>query len=132
MERARRVEVKDYNKFVETRLARRLIGHQSSTTSMIREDMFHFLLHAIDPDTKEPAFADKGHLLSATRMFTLAGTDTTSLNITALFFYLAHYSRVLTKVAAEVRTTFASAEEIVIGTSLSRCTYLRACIGETL
>lgn len=131
MERARRVEVKDYNKFIETRVANRLTAHEKGTGTA-REDMFHYLLCAVDPDTKKPAFADKERLLSATRLLTLAGTDTTSLTITALFFYLAHNSRVLKKVATEIRTTFASTKDIGIGTRLSRCQYLRACIEETL
>jgi cytochrome P450 len=132
LERIRKVEIKDYNSFVETRVSKRLAAHEAGTTGTAREDMFHFLIHAVDPDTKKPAFSDKDHLISATRLLTLAGTDTTSLTVTALFFYLAHNPRVLAKVTAEVRSTFASVNEIVIGTTLSRCKYLRACIDETL
>ncbi|KAF2681173.1 cytochrome P450 [Lentithecium fluviatile CBS 122367] len=100
--------------------------------SSSREDMLQFLLNAIDPETKQPAFSKRNELEAETRSLLLAGTDTSSLTITALFFYLSQYPRVLAKATAEVRSVFSSADEIVLGTALSSCKYLRACIDETL
>jgi cytochrome P450 len=132
MERVRKIEVKDYNDFVETSVNKRVAAHVAGKVGAVREDIFHFLLKAIDPDTKQPAYTNHQHLISEARVLTLAGSDTTSTTLCALFFYLTHNSRVITKVTAEVRSSFKSANEIVLGTRLSRCRYLRACIDEAL
>lgn len=49
-----------------------------------------------------------------------------------MFFYLAHNRDYYERLAAEIRTTFASSSEIRSGPQLSNCHYLRACIDETL
>lgn len=132
MERARKIEVKDYNAFVESNVDKRIAAHKAGANVPGREDMFHFLLTATDPDTNLPAFSNRHHLLAETRLLVLAGTDTTAMTLCALFFYLAHNPRVLSKLAQEVRSTFSSSDQIVLGTKLSGCKYLRACIDETL
>lgn len=130
MQRARQKPIKEYNKFLEASVDARIASHKLGKSG--RRDMMHFLLNAVDPDTKLPAFANRSHLLSETRLLVLAGTDTTALTISAFFFYLTHYPRVLEKLTAEVRTTFSSVDEIALGTKLSGCKYLRACVDESL
>lgn len=130
LERARKKPLKEYNDFIEASVDARIASHKSGTST--RRDMFHFLLTAVDPETNLPAFADRNRLLSEARLLVLAGTDTTGLTLSALFFYLSHHPPVLDKVTAEIRTTFNAADDIVLGQKLSGCKYLRACIDETL
>ncbi|KAF1963425.1 cytochrome P450 [Byssothecium circinans] len=132
MERARKKAITEYNRFIEGSVDARIAAYKSGDSFSGRQDMFHFLLSAVDPDTNLPAFSDRDNLLSETRLLVLAGTDTTALVLTAIFFYLAHYPRVLSKLAAEVRITFDSADDIVLGSKLSGCRYLRACVDEAL
>ncbi len=60
------------------------------------------------------------------------GSDTTSAALSALFFYLSRNSRCYRKLSDEIRSSFATGNEIRSGPSLSSCHYLRACIDEAL
>jgi len=60
------------------------------------------------------------------------GGDTVSTALAAAYFYLSRYSPCYNRLATEIRSTFTSAHEIRNGTKLASCTYLRACIDETL
>lgn len=131
MERLRPKELEEYGDFVEASVDKRVAAHKAGPNRE-RQDMFHFLLEAIDPDTKQPAFQDRRHLLAETRLLVVAGTDTTSEALCALLFYLAHNPEALAKAVSEVRSTFSSPSEIVYGPTLSRCKYLRACVDEVL
>jgi cytochrome P450 len=48
------------------------------------------------------------------------------------FFYLSRYPSVYRRLAAEIRTAFTRPDDIRHGPTLSSCTYLRACLDETL
>lgn len=48
------------------------------------------------------------------------------------FYYLSRNSEAYTKVCAEVRSIFSSAEEIRTSRKLTSCLYLRACLDESL
>lgn len=50
----------------------------------------------------------------------------------ATLFYVLHYPATLTQPYAEIDSTFSNMDEIVIGTQLTSCQYLRACIDETM
>ncbi|KAJ4299860.1 hypothetical protein N0V90_005106 [Kalmusia sp. IMI 367209] len=62
----------------------------------------------------------------------IAGADPYSQVLTGAIFYLVHNEQCLKKATQDVRSTFASASEIVSGTKLNSCTYLCACIEESL
>lgn len=127
----RKKEVKLYNAFIETSVDKRIESHKAHP-SQEAEDMFHFFLTAIDPDTGRPAFENRNRLLSESRVLTLAGTDTTASSVCALFFYLSRYPAVTARLTSEIRDTFDSIKKIAPGPKLSQCKYLRACIDETL
>ncbi|OAG02909.1 cytochrome P450 [Paraphaeosphaeria sporulosa] len=129
--RLRKREVVAYNEFVENSVTKRIAAHKADPSGS-QKDMFHFLLTVIDPDTDRPAFSDRGHILSETRLLALTGTDTTATTLCGAFFYLAQYPNVLAKLPCEIRTTFQSSEKIELGAKLSNCKYLRACIDESL
>jgi cytochrome P450 len=124
-------DMKAHNSFMWNRIDKRIAAHEAGV-QCDRPDMFHFLLNAVDPETNLPAYTDRQNLFAETRLLVLAGTDTSAGTICGLFFYLAHNARVLAKLTAEIRSTFASVEEIMLGPKLSKCQYLRACIDEAL
>ncbi|KAH7125665.1 cytochrome P450 [Dendryphion nanum] len=95
-----------------------------------RKDFFYYLLNAKDPETGKGFSMDE--LWGESNLLIIAGSDTTSTAMAGTLFYLAHNARVLAKVIKEIRETFADVEEIVTGPKLSGCTYLRACIDETM
>ncbi|KAI1207292.1 cytochrome P450 [Annulohypoxylon truncatum] len=64
--------------------------------------------------------------------FLIAGSDTTSATLSALFFYLAKNPHCYKRLAREIRSTFHNDGEIHSGPKLATCAYLRACIDETL
>jgi cytochrome P450 len=97
----------------------------------IRKDMFHYLFNTKIPETGLPAFSAE-ELTAEANLLLIAGTDTTANAISALWFYLTRNNRVYRKLAAEIRTTFQSVDDIHGGATLSSCYYLRACIDEAL
>lgn len=59
-------------------------------------------------------------------------TECTGSTLSAALFYLLHNPTILRRLQKEIRGTFSSAEEILMGAKMQSCTYLRACIDETL
>ncbi|KAF1949995.1 benzoate 4-monooxygenase cytochrome P450 [Byssothecium circinans] len=124
-------EVQHYYDFVAESVAQGLEASKTPPSGKSRDDIFHFLCTATDPDTGRSAFSEE-ELLSETHLLNIAGRDTTVCTISALFFYLTHNRSVYDKVAQEIRSTFTSPEEVLPGGLLNSCTYARACIQETL
>jgi cytochrome P450 len=62
----------------------------------------------------------------------VAGSDTTSTTLAALFFYLCRNHAAYKKLVEEIRTTFPSLDAIRPGPELNWCIYLVACINEAL
>jgi len=62
----------------------------------------------------------------------VAGFDTTATSISACIFYLSEYSAVYEKASEEVRTQFSSIRDIGSKPAINRCTYLRACLTESI
>ena len=127
-------DVRHYHSFVDESVNRRWEAEQKreATNSPVdREDMFHFLYSAEDPETGKKALT-KAELRAEANLLLIAGTDTTSVAISSFFFFIVHNPRCYEKLVKEIRTTFSSPEEIVHGPQLYGCTYLRACIDESL
>ena len=64
--------------------------------------------------------------------YNVLGSDSSAIAASAVYFYLAHNHEAYQKAANEIRTTFAAADEITSGMALSSCSYLHACITESL
>ncbi|KAF2741963.1 cytochrome P450 monooxygenase-like protein [Sporormia fimetaria CBS 119925] len=127
-------EIKDHYAFIEDMVTERLKAEkqrEAEGRAPEREDMLHFLIAAKDPETGKTAFGFK-ELVAEANLLVLAGSDTTATTLSGIFFYLVHEERVYKKLLSEIRETFSSPDEIMHGSKLSSCTYLRACIYETL
>lgn len=61
-----------------------------------------------------------------------AGSDTTATALSSVFFYLSHYPHAYRNAQDEVCRIFTSRDDIRIGQKLQSCTYLRACIDESM
>ncbi|KAL9118706.1 MAG: hypothetical protein Q9187_004748 [Circinaria calcarea] len=95
-----------------------------------QKDLFAALLEAKDSDTG--LGFTTAQLVSEAGLFIIAGSDTTITATTATIFYLLHYPSALIRLQGEIRKTFSNEEEICIGTQLSSCQYLYACIDEAM
>ncbi|KAJ6273551.1 benzoate 4-monooxygenase cytochrome p450 [Bipolaris maydis] len=95
-----------------------------------RKDFFYYLLNAKDPETGNGFSMDE--LWGESNLLIIAGSDTTSTAMAGTMFYLANNPSAMQKVCKEIRETFADVEEIVTGPKLSGCSFLRACIDETM
>ncbi|KAK8031536.1 hypothetical protein PG990_001270 [Apiospora arundinis] len=94
-----------------------------------RQDIFHFLCEARDPETGTQAY-DETSLRAEANLLIIAGSDTTAVSLSGIFWYLIHDSLRCQKLVDELMATFESANDIVYGSKLSSCVYLRACIDE--
>lgn len=129
-------DIKNYYRFVEQSVVERRKREGEShklneEAKETRQDMFHFLYLAKNPDTGEPAYTEQ-ELFAEANLLIIAGSDTTSINLCGFFFYLSRNERVYNRLVKEIRSTFDSAEEIVSGAKLSSCQYLRACLDESM
>ncbi|KAF4976729.1 hypothetical protein FZEAL_6644 [Fusarium zealandicum] len=93
-------------------------------------DLFSKLLAAKDPETGE-GLSDK-QLWAESNLMIIAGSDTSSTGIAATFFYLSRNPSAYARATREVRKTLTSQEDIGQGPKLNLCTYLRACIMESM
>ena len=115
-------------KFLGSMIATRT---KAKTGEKHAEDIFSFLQTAHDPETGKGFGIEE--LMGESATLIVAGSDTTSTTLAGVFYYLSqNQGGAYERAAAEVRSTFASLEDIRIGTKLATCSYLRACVEETL
>ncbi|KAH4902845.1 hypothetical protein HBI80_129350 [Parastagonospora nodorum] len=95
-----------------------------------RKDFFYYLLNAKDPETGAGFSMDE--LWGESNLLIIAGSDTTSTAMAGTFFYLAHNPIAMQKLCKEIREKFSDVEEIITGPKLGSCSFLRACIDETM
>ncbi|KAI0165386.1 benzoate 4-monooxygenase cytochrome P450 [Hypoxylon sp. FL1284] len=123
---------KRYSQFVSDSVTSRIALHKEQAEkpeAERRQDIFYFLAEARNPDTGLPAY-DDAELRAESNMLIIAGSDTTSVCLSGIFFYLTGDPARCQKLADEIRSTFGSVDEIVHGPKLQACTYLRACVDE--
>jgi cytochrome P450 len=98
--------------------------------SKSRKDIMHFLMNATDPETGDKFMPVD--LVSEAAQLVAAGTDTTSVVLSAQQFFLTRNTTALEKVQKEVRAAFNHHEDIRMGQSLAALPYLQAVINESL
>ncbi|KPI40732.1 Isotrichodermin C-15 hydroxylase [Cyphellophora attinorum] len=113
--------------FVNNIVKARLAPNSSET---LCSDILGGLMTTPDPLTNKKR--TRGSLISESAMLIIAGADTSATTLSALLFYLARNPNAYRKLATELRTVFPDTTCVSLGTSLSSCAYLRACIDETL
>ncbi|KAL1882973.1 hypothetical protein Daus18300_000611 [Diaporthe australafricana] len=124
--------VRDFNRFTDETLAERKALHAQQAEKPEgerRQDIFYFIREARDPDTGLPAYNDMD-LKSESSLMIIAGSDTTSISLSGVFFCLTGDPTRCQKLVDEIRATFDTPEDIVYGPKLLNCKYLRACIDE--
>lgn len=128
-------EIKHYYAFLDQSVSERsqqeTNREKSGQDQDMRKDMFHYLYQAKDQETGQPAYS-REELVAEANLLVVAGADSTAITLCALFFYITHYPHVYAKLVKNIRSTFASVDEIVQGHKLSSCEYLRACVDEAL
>ncbi|KAH7089779.1 cytochrome P450 [Paraphoma chrysanthemicola] len=97
----------------------------------VRKDFFHWLFKAVDPETGKRGY-DLDELYAECELLTIAGSDTTSLVLSAAFFYLVRRPGVQEKLRAEILATFSNYNEIKSGNKLSSCKFLTAFLQEAM
>lgn len=103
---------------------------EAEKKSELRRDYFYWLTHAVDSETKQPYTVPEVAMESV--LLWNAGTNGPSMALAGCFFYLSCYPEALERLTAEIRNTFATAEEIRAGPKLMSCAYLQAVIDEVI
>lgn len=111
-------------------LMAKLVKSRLAAEKDSQNDLFSFVVDAKDPETGN-GFSES-ELWAESRFLLIAGADTSSTALTGIFFYLSEYPEAYEKLTAEIRSSFSSPDEIRSGPQLSACSYLRACIDESM
>jgi len=119
----------NYIRYANAQMEQR-IAAEKDASKQTRKDFMHYILNAKDPLTGKGLTTTE--LNSESSLLISAGSDTISITLSAAIFYLLHYPATLAKATTEVRSAFASVDEIRGGKTLNELVYLRACIDETL
>ncbi|KAF4582168.1 benzoate 4-monooxygenase cytochrome P450 [Ophiocordyceps camponoti-floridani] len=124
--------VHKYNDFVCSSVADRLALQKEQASrpeAERRQDMFYFLADARHADTGKAAYGED-ELRAECSVLITAGSGTTSVSLSGVFFYLTGDEMRYKKLVDEVRSSFASLDHVVYGPDLLGCRYLRACVDE--
>ncbi|KAH7330247.1 cytochrome P450 [Rhexocercosporidium sp. MPI-PUGE-AT-0058] len=99
-------------------------------TAGAKNDVFSGLLDASDPTTGNSLSRDE--IVAESILMIVAGSDTSGTLLASMFFYMARNPEKKARLVKEVRTCFATREEVRLGAKLNSCRYLQACISECL
>ncbi|KAI1074441.1 cytochrome P450 [Whalleya microplaca] len=111
------------------RLLETMIKQRLAIDKDAKHDLYSYVADDLGPGSDQ---LDQTDLWSEAIFFLQAGGDTTSLCLSATFFYLSRNRRCYERLAEEIRSAFSSGSEIRGGPTLAKCHYLRACIDESL
>jgi cytochrome P450 len=114
---------------LDERLARQETSEQS-TREAGHKDLMHYLL--TNSDSKTGFRPTREQLEGDSLSFIGAGADTVATTLSAILFYLVRHPYALAKLTSELRAAFESVDDLRSGPKLDSCTYLDACIEETL
>lgn len=122
--------VQKYNEFIHESVTNRIaLFKTQQEKGEHREDIIYFLCDAKNPDTGLPAY-NEDDLRAESSLLVIAGSDTTAISLSGVFFYLTGDPERLQKLIDEILSTFPTVDDIVYGPKLQSCVYLRACIDE--
>ncbi|OAX82260.1 hypothetical protein ACJ72_03383 [Emergomyces africanus] len=115
-----------YNKYAASQMKQR-IAAETDESKPTRNDLAHHLLNAKDPQTGKGFTTNE--LCSESSLLIAAGSDTTSIAISAIMFHLSRHPEVLDKLTSIIRATFSS-PDVIQAKALNNIPYLRACLDE--
>ncbi|KAL6705468.1 hypothetical protein ACN47E_006733 [Coniothyrium glycines] len=135
MEIASPPAIKNWSSFVEECLTSRTLKQtqleeKSQVEAENRKDFFHWLFKAVDPQTGTGYSLPE--LFAECELLTIAGSDTTAIVLSAMFFYLGRNLDIQEKLANEILSVFQSYDDIKNGNPLLSCKYLTAFIKEAM
>lgn len=108
-----------------------LLKARMQSMDVKQDDIFSILLDPKGTGNESPP--SKSELGGECTTLLMAGSETTSTAISATLFYMMRSPEVYEKAAREVREQFSDSESNVrLGAALNSCTYLRACLDESL
>lgn len=127
--------IQKWTEFVDDCLSKRTIKQRElegkpKQESEIRKDFFHWLFNATDPETGTGYSLPE--LYAECELLTIAGSDTTAIVISAVYFYLSRSPLVQERLAQEIISVFSSYDEIKSGRKLQSCKYLTAILMEAM
>lgn len=93
-------------------------------------DLFAAILGAKDPETGKGFTTEE--LVAEAGLFIVAGSDTTATSLTATLFYCLNNPICLARLTEEIDEKFHLLADVRIGSILTSCTYLFACIDEAM
>jgi cytochrome P450 len=96
----------------------------------IARTVVSILRSSIDPVSSDKLSSKE--ILAESTTLCVAGADTSSTALAAIFYYVTHNERVYRRLKEEIRSGFESEDQIKSGPQLSKLVYLRACIDEAL
>ncbi|KAL8730883.1 MAG: hypothetical protein Q9166_003810 [cf. Caloplaca sp. 2 TL-2023] len=108
-----------YKQFIESNLSYRIAQEKNEEKKAmdagdVRKDLFHYLFHAKYPETGGSGYTME-ELLEETSLLVVAGSDTTSTVVPAMFFYMARNPLIQQKLTNEIQNAFSSGDEIHAG-----------------
>ncbi|XXG97443.1 hypothetical protein Hte_003744 [Hypoxylon texense] len=106
-----------------------MIKKRSVQPQDAHHDLWSFIADSMKTDEDKSLYARD--IWMEAIFFIVAGGDTTATGMAAALFYIARHRHCYDKLAAEIRSAFQSGADIG-GPKLAACSYLRACIDETL
>ncbi|ORX98375.1 cytochrome P450, partial [Clohesyomyces aquaticus] len=125
-------EVKPYYQFIHDSVSCRVEVEKNNKSSREpRLDIFHFWCNARHPGTGELAYTEKA-LRAEALLLIVAGSYSLATATSGFWFYMSRNPRACSKLTKEIRSAFSSSEDIFSGSKLGSCSYLYACIDETL
>lgn len=127
--------VQNWYDFVDDCLGKRTAKQQAleekpKPDAEVRKDFFHWLFNAKDPETGTGYSLPE--LYAECELLIVAGSDTTSIVLSAAYFYLSRNPEVQERLAREILSTFGSYDEIKSGAKIQSCTYLTAILMEAM
>ncbi|PGH00698.1 hypothetical protein AJ79_08118 [Helicocarpus griseus UAMH5409] len=117
-----------FNDYAAAQMKER-IAAETDDSKPTRKDLTHYLRNAKDPQTGKGF--NLTELCGESSLLIAAGSDTTSVALSATIFYLLHNPTALDKLTSIIRTTFTCPEDIDSKT-INNLHYLRGCFEEAL
>lgn len=135
MERIVPPTVRKFYDFIELNVEQRRLEEESLEKKDIekderKKDLFHYIFKVRDENGNAAYSTDELH--AEANLLVVAGSDTTATVLCGFWFYILRKEPCYKRLVEEIRGTFDIQDDIQGGAKLWSCTYLNACINETL